>query len=133
MQPRLVTSQERGYVSPTWLLGILVAITAGSWLLTSHLEFGRSTATRAGTVAESRRAHDLVTLVNIYRHVAGKAVAGPPSKPMTIERANAILAEIKQVTVNGHALVDREFVFGPRTTFPPGWGESAPGVFDPVP
>lgn len=78
------------------------------------------------------QARNLVTAVSVYRVRSGNAIAGTATKPMTVARANIIYAQIASYTANGEAIVDPSFALSPNAKFPTGWGETAPGVFDPV-
>lgn len=71
--------------------------------------------------------------VNAYRMIEKKNISGTAAKPMTSARANAIFAEIGGTRSDGTTIIEANYVLPANAKFPASWGESAVGVFDPIP
>lgn len=88
--------------------------------------------------AEKQNAQTLVNAVTQFKTLGG-VITGTAADPMTLTRANAIYAQLDGDlsglvgSADPIEIVPAGFQLPTSASFPDGWGESALGVFEPIP
>jgi len=107
----------------------LIAILAGIGI--SQL---RGVDTGATSTAAKANANLLYNGLNTWKAInpAG-TITGTAANPMTVTRANAIIAQIAGPLANGTTIFETGYTLPSAASFPSTFGETAAGVLTPVP